>query len=143
MIRVLLVDDNPDHRFLARRALAPLAKELDLALDFAEDGEAGLARVRDARPDLVLLDVKMPRMDGFEALRALRADPATRSLPVVMFSSSEVGADVERARTLGADGYLTKPLDPKQYGDALRRCVREWAARLADRSEASGASASD
>lgn len=130
--RVLLVDDNDDHRFLARRALARLADPP--VLSTARDGEEALAAcLHGERPDLVLLDIKMPRRSGFEVLAALRADPATRGLPVVMFTSSENGGDVARARELGADDYVTKPLDPAAFGDTVRAVVDAWRTRLRGR----------
>lgn len=130
MLRILLVDDNPDHRFLAGRVLKALAAQLPLTVEYATDGEEALVRLAGELPDLVLLDIKMPRKDGFEVLAAARADPRTRSLPIVVFTSSEAGADVERAEALGASGYMTKPLDARAYGDALRSTVAAWADRL-------------
>ena len=122
---VLLVDDNDDHRFLTRRALAQ-AEGVSLLL--ARDGEEALEACRRSapRPDLVLLDIKMPRKDGFEVLAALRADALTRDLRVVMFTSSENGGDVARARSLGADDYVTKPLDARGFGDAVRDILARW-----------------
>ncbi|MEA3201171.1 MAG: hypothetical protein QOE90_2599 [Thermoplasmata archaeon] len=131
MLRVLVVDDNADHRFLASRVLKGLAAELPLDVAFAQDGDDALARLARETPDLVLLDIKMPRVSGFDVLEAARRDPRTAKLPIVMFTSSEAGADVERARALGASGFMTKPLDAKAYADALRDCVRGWAERIA------------
>lgn len=126
-LRVLLVDDNDDHRFLARRALAALPPERRVELSVARDGEEGLERCRaPPRPDLVLLDIKMPRRDGFEVLAALREAPETRGLLVVMLSSSENGNDVERARGLGADDYVTKPLDARAFGETVRGILLRW-----------------
>jgi CheY-like chemotaxis protein len=123
-LRVLVVDDNDDHRFLTRRALA---QAQDVALAFARDGEEALAACWSApRPDLVLLDIKMPRKDGFEVLAALRADSRTASLPVVMLTSSENGGDVARAKALGADDYVTKPLDAKTFGERVRAILASW-----------------
>ena len=125
------MDDNDDHRFLTRRALA---QAQDVALLFARDGEEALAACRAApRPDLVLLDIKMPRKDGFEVLAALRSDPATRGLPVVMFTSSENGGDVARATSLGADEYVTKPLDAREFQEKVRETIRAWLARAEER----------
>jgi CheY-like chemotaxis protein len=126
-LRVLLVDDNDDHRFLSRRALAALPDGRKVALLLAPDGEDALRQcAADPLPDLVVLDIKMPRKDGFEVLAALRADPRTRGLPVVMFTSSENGGDVARATSLGADDYVTKPLDARAFGDAVRGLVERW-----------------
>src|SRR5581483_10849332 len=105
MLRVLVVDDNPDHRFLAARVLKGLAAEMPLDVAFAQDGDDALARLARETPDLVLLDIKMPRVSGFDVLEATRRDPRTASLPIVVFTSSEAGADVERARALGASGF--------------------------------------
>jgi CheY-like chemotaxis protein len=130
MLRILVVDDNADHRFLTRRVLKGVAQEIPLSVEFAEDGDEGLARLQGELPDLVLLDIKMPRKDGFDVLEAVRKDPRTADLPVVMFTSSEAGADVDRASALGASGYVTKPLDAKSFAEGLRACVEAWARRL-------------
>lgn len=131
-MRVLLVDDNEDHRFLARRALAALRGELPVEVETAGGGDEAIARLLHAAPlpDLVLLDIKMPLRDGFDVLRALRADPRTRELPVVMMTSSENAADVARARELGANDYVTKPMDPAAFRQTLHALARAWSARL-------------
>ncbi len=127
---VLLVDDNPDHRFLATRALRELVTAGRISVETADDGEAGLERMKRAPlPGLVLLDIKMPRKDGFEVLRDVRADPTTARLYVLMLSSSENKGDQERARELGADGYVTKPLDARAFQDAMRATVAAWLSR--------------
>lgn len=124
---VLLVDDNLDHRYLTRRALRPLEAERRLVVEIAEDGEAALMRLkRGLVPGLVLLDIKMPRRDGFQLLQDIRADPAMTGLRVVMFTSSENRTDVERARTLGADDYVTKPLDALAFQEKVRDTVLAW-----------------
>ena len=121
-MRVLVVDDNPDHRFLTKRALAPLEMDVDMA----SGGEEALRRCTTEGvqlPDLVLLDIKMPGLDGFEVLRRLRATPATRRVRVVVFSSSENAQDVARATEAGADGFVTKPLDARAFIDVVRETV--------------------
>lgn len=130
---VLVVDDNFDHRFLTRRALKPLEAEGKVTVHVAEDGESALDRLR-AGPalDLVLLDIKMPRRDGFEVLSDLRQDPATARLPVVMFTSSENKNDVARALSLGASDYLTKPLDAHEFQEKVKALVLLWLARHSD-----------
>lgn len=129
---VLVVDDNFDHRFLTKRALKPLEQEGRVAVIVAEDGESALEKLA-ARPlpDLVLMDIKMPRRDGFEVLGDLRRDPETSKLPVVMFTSSENKTDVERARVLGANAYLTKPLDAREFQDKVKALVLSWLSRQA------------
>lgn len=124
---VLLVDDNFDHRFLTKRALKPLEQEGKLRVVVAEDGEEAWRELeRGLVPGLVLLDIKMPRRDGFELLRDIRAAPAMTGLRVVMFTSSENRTDVERARALGADDYVTKPLDAREFQEKIRETVVKW-----------------
>ena len=131
-VRVLLVDDNEDHRFLATRAFAALKGELDVELALARDGDDALDQLlgdgAPPLPDLVLLDIKMPGRDGFEVLEALRADARARALRIVMMTSSENAADVARARELGADDYVTKPMDPRAFRESVHALVRRYAA---------------
>jgi CheY-like chemotaxis protein len=128
--RVLVVDDNPDHRYLTTRALAPLRERLELEIALAADGEEALARVaKGPPPHLVLLDVKMPGMDGFEVLVRLRAALQPRPPSVVMLTSSDNAADQARAEALGADAFVTKPIDAKGFAAIVRATVEEWAAR--------------
>jgi two-component system chemotaxis response regulator CheY len=105
---VLIVDDDPATRMLCS---INLQREGLLVLE-AADGRLGLARARVERPDLVLTDVMMPRLDGFQLAEALRRDERTCQIPLV-FLSGETPADHEaRARELGAVAYVTKPFDP-------------------------------
>ena len=134
MFTVLLVDDNPDHRFLTRRALKALEGEGKLRVIVAEDGEDAWAKLQTGlAPGLVLLDIKMPRRDGFELLGDIRGHPEMSGMRVVMFSSSENKADIERARALGADEYQTKPLDAREFQEKVRQVVGGWLARAAPR----------
>lgn len=127
---MLLVDDNQDHRFLTKRALKPLENEGRLRVLTAEDGEDAYKMLKEGiAPALVLLDIKMPRRDGFTLLQDVRADPGMKGLLVVMFSSSENRADVERARQLGADDYVTKPLDAREFQEKVRATVVAWLTR--------------
>jgi DNA-binding response OmpR family regulator len=102
------VDDQDAVRELVAMTLGDDAYEL---LD-AADGLAALQMARSFRPDLILLDVGMPRMDGFSVCRALKADPETREIPVVMLTAAGSDADKEAGRAAGADGYFTKPFSP-------------------------------
>lgn len=131
-LAILVVDDNADHRFLTQRALRALS-DVQLDVRAAEDGDRALAALRASRFDLVLLDVKMPGKDGFDVLRAVRADPALAPLVVVMLSSSENRSDVDRATELGADGYVTKPMDPQRFRDVVCDTVRSFAATVRER----------
>ena len=106
MARVLVVDDEPDILLLHRLNLEAAGHEVLLAAD----GQRALARVDADAPDVMVLDVMMPVLDGWAVLEALRSRPAP-SLPVVVVSAKSAPADVERAATLGAAGYFTKPFD--------------------------------
>ncbi len=119
--RVLVVDDSAVIRDL-------IAVNLELegfAVDVAEDGRAALEAVGRDRPDLVTLDVVMPRMDGFETATRLRADPSTAGIPIVIVTARASAADLERGEEIGVDGYLTKPFEPAELVALVSRLVRE------------------
>jgi two-component system, cell cycle response regulator DivK len=107
--RLALVEDNLDNRILAH---ALLDDRYDLA-DY-EDGAAALAGLAGSRPDLVLLDVSLPGMDGIEVLRRLRADPALAGLPVIALTAHAMAGDREKYLSLGFDDYVTKPIIDEQ-----------------------------
>ncbi len=131
-LRVLLVEDDEDHVFLIRRALADLAG-VAVAVEVAADGEQALERLARARfdagdlPQLVLLDLKMPRMGGLEVLRHLRADETTRDLPVVVLTSSEHREDREEALRLGATWFVCKPTDGRRLRSEIQQLAGHWA----------------
>jgi two-component system, response regulator len=129
-LRILLVEDDDDHVFLIRRALADL-DDLAVSVEVAADGEQAterLARARPGpRPQLVLLDLKMPRMDGLEVLRHLRADEAARGLPVVVLTSSERQEDHEEALRLGASWFVCKPTDGRRLRSEIQQLASHWA----------------
>ncbi|MGN6129563.1 MAG: response regulator [Nocardioidaceae bacterium] len=108
--RVLVVDDSDVIRELIKVNLE--LEGFDVRL--AEDGEAALARMDEFRPDVVTLDVVMPRLGGFETLERMRADPRTADIPVVVVTGRAQSADVERGEALGVDAYLTKPFEPAE-----------------------------
>jgi DNA-binding response OmpR family regulator len=104
---ILVVEDDPDVLALARRWL----EREGYAVSHAADGAAALAALKnDPLPELVLLDVMLPKVDGFEALKRIRADARTRGLPVIMVTSFTRDKDVARGRELGANDYIVKPL---------------------------------
>lgn len=118
--RVLIVDDEPN-------ILVPLEflmKREGYEVRCAQDGEAGLQAVRDWRPDLVLLDVMMPRRDGFEVCQAIRAEPALAGIRVVMLTAKGRDADVARGLALGADAYLTKPFATQDLVQRVRELLQ-------------------
>ena len=114
--RVLVVDDDP--RLLHIVAMYLGIEGYDVAM--ASNGEDGLAEVGKQRPDLVILDIMMPGMDGIEACRLIRANPATADIPVLMFSALSGDEDVERARLAGANHLITKPFNLVGLGSVVR-----------------------
>lgn len=119
--RVLAVDDDPVILRLLQVNLAMEGYEIALAAD----GEEALRRARSFRPDLVLLDVMMPKKDGWQVCAELRADPELRDVPIVFLSARAQDADLRRGTELGADAYVTKPFDPLD----LLELVEELTAR--------------
>ena len=107
MTTVLIIDDEPDNielltRRLVRRGFVVLS---------AMSAEDGIAKAIAEQPDIVLMDIKMPIVDGFEATRRLKADPATKAIPVIALTNHAMQEDRDRAAAVGADEYETKPLD--------------------------------
>jgi two-component system response regulator len=129
-LRVLLVEDDPDHVFLVRRALADLAGT-EVTVEVAGDGEQAAERLgrwrSEPRPGLVLLDLKMPRMGGLELLGRIRADDATRELPVVVLTSSERPEDRDEALRQGATWFVCKPTDGRRFRAELLQHGDRWA----------------
>jgi CheY-like chemotaxis protein len=107
--RILIVDDSLDNRLLAKDTLK--AEGYDLAE--AVDGASALEEVKAHKPDLVLLDLMMPGVDGFAVIRSLRADPATAHLPVIVLTALSDAESQAVSLELGADDYMTKPFHPK------------------------------
>jgi CheY-like chemotaxis protein len=107
--KILLADDEPAVR---RLVTATLADESRYRILEASNGVEALAVARAEQPALVLLDVNMPDMDGFEVCRALKSDPATRGIVVVMLTAMAQAVDRERGQAVGADGFFTKPFSP-------------------------------
>ncbi len=128
---MLVVDDQESLRSLIRMNL-----ELE-GIDVVEavDGQDGLDMAARCAPDLVTLDLVMPKMDGLAAAAALRADPLTEHLPIVMVTTSTSPVHLGRAHSIGVDAYLTKPFDP----DELVRVVNGLLSRGRDREESGGA----
>lgn len=119
MARVLLIDDNPASLRLAEFLLAHAGHEVLKAADAG----AGLALARSERPDLVLMDVQLPGMDGLAATRELRSDPATRNLKVIALTALAMKGDKQRILAGGCDGYIAKPYDYKVFLAEIERHV--------------------
>jgi PAS domain S-box-containing protein len=118
---VLYVEDNPVNVLLME---AMLGQQTQLRLISADLPEAGLHLAREQRPDLILLDIQLPGMDGYEVLRRLRADEGTRGIPVVAVSANAMPADVARGMAAGFDDYLTKPIDQRVLMATLQRVLK-------------------
>jgi CheY-like chemotaxis protein len=103
---------------------AMLGQQTRLRLLSADLPEAGLQIARTQRPDLILLDIQLPGIDGYEVLRQLRAEDATREIPVIAISANATRADIERGRAAGFEDYLTKPIDQHLLVAALQRALR-------------------
>jgi len=125
MTTILIVDDEPPILDLVRFTL----EDADVRVVEASDGVEALVVARRVRPDLILLDVHMPRLDGLEACRQIRRDPALARTPIVMLTAAGQEADRARGREAGADEYLTKPFSPLALlalGEALVPETRSW-----------------
>jgi two-component system, cell cycle response regulator DivK len=109
MSTILIVEDIEMNRELLAQLL-----EDEHQLVFAEDGLAALERAAEARPDLILMDLSLPRLDGWEATRRLKSDPSLAHIPVIVLSAHAMRGDEERARASGCDDFLTKPIDEGQ-----------------------------
>jgi two-component system alkaline phosphatase synthesis response regulator PhoP len=108
--RVLIAEDNPQNAELVEAYLG----EREFEIRIASDGEQTLQMVRAWRPDLILLDVMMPKISGFEVCKRLRADPATGDTAILMITALDQASDVERAVEAGTDDFLTKPINKNE-----------------------------
>jgi two-component system response regulator len=125
---ILLVEDNPDDEALMLRAFRQ--SKLANRIEVARDGAEALARLSGAEPDalptLVILDLKLPKVDGLEVLRRVRASEATRMLPVVVLTSSREEQDLVESYRLGANSYVRKPVDFVQFAQAVQTLGLYW-----------------
>jgi CheY-like chemotaxis protein len=117
---LLCIEDNAANLRLVHKIVAT-RKNIDL-LD-ADTAEAGLEIAAERHPDLILLDINLPGMDGFDALRRLRENPVTRDIPVVALTANAMIRDIERGMAAGFDAYLTKPIDVAEFFDMIDRCL--------------------
>ena len=131
---ILLVEDNPDDEVLTLRALKKnkilnevvVARDGAEALDYLFATGKYAARVADETPQIILLDIKLPKLDGFEVLERIRADERTRLLPVVLLTSSAEEQDLINGYAFGANSYIRKPVDFTQFTEAIRLLGMYW-----------------
>ena len=121
--KVLTVDDSKTVRIIVKKAFKPF----DCEIFEAANGVEGLAVAAKENPDLILLDVTMPVMDGVEMLTKLKADPALKAIPVVMLTSSHDERDISTAYDLGANAYVVKPVSFTEFRQALKEVGSFWA----------------
>ena len=114
---VLVIEDDPDQRRFLERMLAGSGWRVVAAAD----GEAGLLVAAEQRPDAIVLDIMMPRLNGYQTCRRLKADPATSAIPVIIATTKDQPADEFWAKEVGADAFLAKPLDIRDLLDLLNR----------------------
>ena len=119
--RILVVEDQPDNRQIIRDMLAPT----DYEITEAEDGEKALEAIAKERPDLILMDIQLPIIDGYTATRKIKADPALRSIPIIAVTSYALAVEEKKARAAGCDDYVTKPFSPRQLLAKIRQYIAE------------------
>lgn len=117
--RVLLVEDNVDNRNIYRIIL----EHTGYAVIEAEDGEEGIRLARELRPDLIPMDVSIPKIDGWEATKILKSDPATSDIPIVALTAHALASDYAKAEEAGCDGYLPKPVTPHRVVVEVERLL--------------------
>jgi DNA-binding response OmpR family regulator len=124
---ILLVEDDPDHELLTIRALkkANIANEVHVAHDGSEAIEI-LLGPHAIRPQVILLDLKLPQLDGLEVLRRIRESESTHMLPVVVLTSSDEERDVIRSYQLGVNSYIRKPVNFNEFAEATRQLSMYW-----------------
>jgi two-component system, cell cycle response regulator DivK len=115
---ILVVEDQEDNRRIVRDLLTTTT---DYEVIEAEDGEQALAAVAKQRPDLILMDIQLPVMDGYEATRRIKGDPSLASIPIIAVTSYALSGDEEKARAAGCDDFVPKPYSPRQLLAKVRQ----------------------
>jgi two-component system cell cycle response regulator DivK len=114
--RILVVEDHEDNRQILRDLLASAGYEMIEA----GNGEDGVAAATAEQPDLILMDIQLPILDGYEATRQIKAKPALNSIPIIVVTSYALSGDEEKARIAGCDAYVAKPYSPRQLLARIR-----------------------
>ena len=118
---ILYVEDNEFNRKIVRQLLA----QTSYRPREAPDGESGVRAAQEELPDLILMDVQLPKMSGLDATRQLRADPRTAAVPIIVITSYALSGDAEKAKAAGASAYLAKPYSPRDLLAKIREIVPE------------------
>jgi two-component system cell cycle response regulator DivK len=116
--KILIVEDQEDNRTILRDLLGHAGFEVLEAVNGAE----GIKAAARERPDLILMDIQMPEMDGYEAARRIKAEPNTADIPIVAVTSYALSGDEQKAKAAGCDDYVTKPFSPR----AILQIVKQW-----------------
>lgn len=114
---VLLVEDNEDNRIVYSTILRHFGYDVQEALN----GEEGIAKARELKPDLILMDISIPVIDGWEATQVLKHDPETMDIPIIALTAHALASDREKAMEVGCDGYLAKPCEPRAVVAEVQR----------------------
>jgi CheY-like chemotaxis protein len=117
--RVLLVEDNEDNLVVYRTIL----EHVGFLVIEARDGEEGVSRARTERPDIILMDISIPKMDGWEATQRLKADGETASIPIIALTAHALEEDRLKAMRAGCDGYLAKPVEPRRVVEEVEKFI--------------------
>ena len=117
--KILIVEDTEDNRQILRDLLGMAG----YTLFEARDGAEGVARAAEHRPDLILMDIQMPVMDGYEATRRIKANPELKAIPIVAVTSYALSGDEQKTRDAGCDAYIAKPYSPRQMLAKVRELI--------------------
>jgi two-component system cell cycle response regulator DivK len=116
MKRILVVEDQEDNRQILRDLLGSAGFQLIEA----DDGEKAIALASQHKPDLILMDIQLPLLDGYEATRRIKSDPALKAIPIIVVTSYALSGDEEKAKAAGCDAYVAKPYSPRQLMATIR-----------------------
>ena len=121
--RILIVEDQEDNRTILRDVLSTVGYELIEALN----GEDGVKLAQDERPDLILMDIQLPKMDGYEATQQIKSIAELKTIPIIAVTSYALSGDEAKARAAGCDGYIAKPFSPRELLAKVRKFLSDEA----------------